>query len=154
MEIIKHKDKHYLKSDTGYREVLASTDTSLTESIEMIGTGTTYIFKSPKPSQEWIEHYISEYNKGNVITDVQVEYDRVCDCVVLADCYNPELLVCDKKYKIKVDNNNTITIKSSKESWNREEHIKEIIDFATFYSGMERSKVERQVDKWIKENLL
>lgn len=31
----------------------------------------------PQPSQSFIEKFVDEYNKGNVITEVMVEYERV-----------------------------------------------------------------------------
>ena len=71
----------------------------------------------PRPSQQWIEKYLESYNKGEVITDVEVELacneSRQCSC----DDYNPCL-----KPILKVNpTDNTITIKSAKDSWSRDE---------------------------------
>ena len=42
------------------KKIIATTDESL---------------NLPQPSQQFIQKYIEEYNKGNIITDVLVEYD-------------------------------------------------------------------------------
>lgn len=36
--------------------------------------------KIPSPSQSFIDKYVSEYNKGNIITDVMVEYSDFVQC--------------------------------------------------------------------------
>lgn len=94
----------------------------------------------PQPSQSFIQKYIEGYNKGNIITEVLVEYEK--------EVINP-----NPKYDLLIiDENNCINIKSIKDSWNREE-VKclldkladELIDF--------RNMGELDYDKWIKENL-
>ncbi len=50
-------------------------------------------------------------------------------------------------------NINNITIRKVKDTWDKQELINKIIDFSTHYSGMERSKVEKQVNKWVEKNL-
>ena len=95
----------------------------------------------PQPSQQFIQKYIEEYNKGNVIEDVLVEYGiiykgRSCDL------YNPNKLKVNFK-------DNTITIEKSKDSWNREE-VENLI-----YSAMKDRcyTTVAEWQKWIKENL-
>ena len=39
----------------------------------------------PQPSQQFIQKYIEEYNKGNIITDVLVEYETLYDIELLVD---------------------------------------------------------------------
>ena len=46
----------------GCKKIIATTDVSL---------------GLPQPSQQFIEKYIEEYNKDNIITDVLVEYENV-----------------------------------------------------------------------------
>ena len=94
------------------KKIIATTDTSLIENIEMIGTGSTYLFKLPQPSQQFIEKYIESYNKGEVITDVLVEYELEN---INIHRFEDELKVNPK--------DNTIIIKKLKNSWNREEVI-------------------------------
>ena len=75
MEIINHKGKYYLKTETGYREVLATTDDSL---------------RLPQPSQQFIQKYIEEYNRGNIITDVLVEYELISNEEYFLNTINPD----------------------------------------------------------------
>jgi len=77
----------------------------------------------PTPSLEWIKYYIEQHNQGNVITKVIVEYKRM---------YLPtyeEIYLKTKEctdWELKVNSDNTINIKSIKDSWSREEHIQDI----------------------------
>ena len=65
-------------------KIIATTDTSL--KIEIDGNrgdllpDVSFDINLPQPSQQFIEKYIEEYNKGNVITDVLVEYEEWCNC--------------------------------------------------------------------------
>lgn len=95
MEIIIHKGKYYLKTETGYREVLAATDETL---------------KLPKPSDSFIRKYIEEYNAGRQIADVLVEYTFAA---YQGAKWGEETLYVDK------DNN--ITTVKLKDSYSREE---------------------------------
>ncbi len=56
----------------------------------------------PQPSKEFISRFIKEYNKGNIITDVLVEYEE----------YNIPGNNSENEYKLKVNSkDNTITIR-------------------------------------------
>ena len=114
MEIINHKGKYYLKTETGYREVLATTDSSLWRPSHKYASDVILL---PQPSQQFIEKYIEEYNKGQQITECLVEYE---DIYPEHFTYNPSENIITR---LKVDKNNTITIKKVKDSWNREEVI-------------------------------
>lgn len=75
----------------------------------------------PQPSNSFIQKYIEEYNKGNIITDILVEYisekqDGYCPSIPGA--YIDVL---------KVDKNNTITIKRIKTSYTQEE-VDDLLD--------------------------
>ena len=81
MEIINHKGKYYLKTETGYREVLATTDKSLEISNnldynQLLPNRKDFRFYLPQPSQQFIQKYIEEYNKGREIKEVLVEYEE------------------------------------------------------------------------------
>ena len=58
----------------GYNKIIATTDTSLKFGEDVPGI---IRFKAlPQPSQQFIEKYIEEYNKGRQITDIMVEYEE------------------------------------------------------------------------------
>ena len=89
------------------KKIIATTDTSL----EIVSKGINPVYeKLPQTSQQFIEKYIESYNKGDVITDVLIEYQQIAQYNTGEPC-----LI------LKLDKNNTITIKKLKDSWSREE---------------------------------
>lgn len=61
-----------------YKKIIATTDNTLK-------IKTFYEIESnqeislPKPSQQFIQYYIEEYNKGNIIKEVEVEYEDLTE---------------------------------------------------------------------------
>jgi hypothetical protein len=76
----------------------------------------------PQPSQSFIEKWVEEYNKGNVITDVMVEYEAM-NTTIVNRTYN------DFEPKIN-PKDNTITIRKIKDSWSREEVVELIKQYS------------------------
>ena len=156
MEIINHKGKYYLKTETGYREVLATTDETLYLTFNNGKTDLKFVL--PQPSQQFIQKYIEEYNKGNIITDVLVEYncgDSHCSlfgCQKHLGCKNESIQTVKINPK-----DNTITIKKVKDSYSREE----VIEFGNKVKeyckdGWKPDSLHRvffEWDKWVEENL-
>ena len=108
----------------------------------------------PQPSQQFIEKYIEEYNKGNIISEGLVEVE-----VDLENYNNWEPPFPYKSldeqvfYKLKLDSQNTITIRKIKDSWNREEVI-DLCRSAYLYGEQGALKLHNGVFKeWIEENL-
>ena len=135
MEIINHKGKYYLKTETRYREVLATTDESL---------------NLPQPSQQFIEKFVEEYNRGNIITDVLVEYELISNEEYFGNTVNPDDDVPYFDERLKINHkDSTITIKKVKDSWNREE-VENLI-----YTAMKDRCYTTIAEwkKWIEENL-
>ena len=87
-------DKEYWAVRKDYKKVISSTDKSL---------------NLPQPSDSFIKAYIEAYNSGNPITKVMVEYEEVVKDYHLYS----DLEIYQEK--IKVDKNNTITIRKIKE---------------------------------------
>jgi hypothetical protein len=98
----------------------------------------------PEPSPAFIQKYISDHNKGNIITEVMVEYLQYSD---------------EELYKItelKVDSNNCITITKVKDSYSREEVKQLLLDCCGEVSasdGKLLGKTPVELYKWIEENL-
>lgn len=155
MEIINHKGKYYLKTETGYREVLATTDSSLWRPSHKYASDVILL---PQPSQQFIEKFIEEYNRGNVITDVLIEYELISNEEYFGNTVNPDddVPYFDEKLKINPKGNNII-IKIAKDSWSREE----VIEFGNKVkeyckNGWKSDSLHRvffEWDKWIEENL-
>lgn len=147
----------------GYRKIIATTDTSL--KITKSSTGYTETrsrtFYSeellPQPSQQFIEKYIEEYNKGNIITDVLVEYTHYDE---FGNYISGDIVRNNDILKLKINSkDNTITIKKLKYSWTREEVINLIKSFEKDIENSMDSDDDGNTfnnidsNKWIKENL-
>lgn len=142
--------KDYIKN---CKKIIATTDTSLcTQVFRKDGTPTSnYSFVLPQPSQSFIEKYVAEYNKGNMITDVLVEYEAIGNWRHAAFVHTQDIP--------KVSKNNTITIKKMKDSWTREEVLKltkttALVAFVhpeVFAEGVIFD--DNKFNKWIEENL-
>jgi hypothetical protein len=162
------------------KKIIASTD-SLTIGVAKNGNHSGYPIYIPKPPDSFIQKFIERYNEGNPITEVLVELQGVKRdyivgksmgepgendkfvCPICKDSISPygnKYFDCFECGNIKIALDNTITIKSLKDSWNREE----VIEFAKKY-GKEISKhtgvdndgehcyCSLDKDKWIEENL-
>ena len=163
MEIINHKGKHYLKTKTGYKEILASTDKSLGKEVwkqtnkksksyniqQNIETTKKVFISLPQPSQSFIEKFIEEYNKGNVITEVMVEYWDIDD-------YS-NAPIGQTIHSLKVNpKDNTITICKVKDSWTREEierKLYQAMSEAVEFHQQGSPNYEVLITNWIEENL-
>ena len=88
------------KENQTFKKIIATTDASL---------------GLPQLSQQFIEKYIEEYNKSQQITECLVEYEEIYPKHFT---YNPNENIITR---LKVDKNNTITIKKVKDSYTREE---------------------------------
>ena len=99
------------------KKILASTDTSL--KLEVDGNrgdllpDVSFNIDLPQIPQSFIEHFISEYNKGNVINEVMIEYEKI-----ITDTKHYMLTHECKGFdeKLKINPNNTINIKPVKDS--------------------------------------
>ena len=83
----------------GSRKIIAATDKSLNLTF---------------PSLEWINYFIDQYDKGNVITKVMVDYEP-------EPIYGNNGSCGEITYQLKLNSDNTINIESIKENWSREE---------------------------------
>ncbi len=146
-------DKKYWDNRKDYGKIIATTDNSLVIRYD----GTTSISENwnkslPQPSNSFIEKYIERYNSGAIITDVMVEYKDIGGEEWSGDAEHGEPF-WNEILRLKVNpKDNTITIKSVKDSWNREE-VKELI----YKFNMAISKGEiystSLLNKWIENNL-
>lgn len=148
------------------KKIIATTDTSLTTcQCRKVGyhkLSCKQTYNLPQPSQSFIKVFIEEYNKGNVITDVMIEYEEKD-----INSYSPTWKEDYVKYgimheeKIQVflkinPKDNTITIKKLKDSWSREE-VESLINLAwatcsatTYKQG---ESIQADCKSWIEYNL-
>lgn len=102
------------------RKIISTNDRSLQIEINKPSKLSSKMYKSISSiSQSFIDKYVSEYNKGNKIEEVMVEY------VVWNDIGRVYVDTADETrkqyYKLYINPDNTINIKTVKDSWNREE---------------------------------
>ena len=137
------------------KKIIATTDSSLWRPSHKYASDVILL---PQPSQQFIEKYIEEYNKGNVITDVLIEYELISNEEYFGNTINPDddVPYFDERLKIN-SKDNTITIKKVKDSYSREE----VIEFGNKVKeyckdGWKEETLHRvffEWDKWIEENL-
>lgn len=131
--------------DTSMKKIIATTDELLglgkfeTQIVERWGKSRNQF---PQPSQSFIEKYVEEYNKGNVITEVMVEYGFIKGVGAEFGYKSSDIEVLKINPK-----DNTITIRKIKDSWNREEVIRLLLDFNNDKPGV------FDCSGWIEENL-
>ena len=137
-------------------KIIATTDSSLKIDTEIFIVGERY--KSlPQPSQSFLEVFVKEYNKGNVIKEVMVEYDEYVNIPrehILTGSDVERECIKHSYWAPKVNSkSNTITIKRIKDSWNREE-VESIVHLAwataSAYSNNTNSK---DCQSWIEQNI-
>jgi hypothetical protein len=114
------------------KKVIAATGSSIHE----VGD----IIKVPLISQSFIKHFVSEYNKGNKIEDIIVEYEKYIDVGGKFPEWNyPKLNI--KNY--------TIIVHKIKNSFTRDEVYQLIRSFSSYKT---HSFTSEDI-KWIKDNL-
>ena len=147
------------------KKIIATTDETLHLTFNNGKTDLKFVL--PKPSDSFISKYIEEYNKGNIISDVLVEYEqcKVCqgtkrhivsmfgevDCNYCQKNEGYEKLYIEPR--LKVDSNNTITIKKVKDSYSREEVINLLYKYNDGIIDRYSQLTNKDLNKWIKENL-
>ena len=131
IQCLEIKDNKYIIHKEGNTEI---------ENCKKIIATTDVSLGLPQPSQQFIQKYIEEYNKGNVITDVLVEYEYLLNDMGVIPYWCLKINPKD----------NTITIRKVKDSWNKEEIIKLIKSFANNY---QYASNDIGYNKWIEENL-
>ncbi len=145
------KGQHFHHHYSNCKKIIATTDKSLTINITRI-LGVTR--ELPQIPQSFIEYFVSEYNKGNIISKVMVECEEILgDEGIIKVAFN------EPDFKLKINpKDNTIIIRKVKDNWNREEVIelfkKYQYDYAQWVLRMEHDINGKPIPiEWIKENL-
>ena len=145
------KDKNHLLTVLNFgnaKKIIATTDKSLSPRIhkgETVDESYPKEFRNsilPQPSQSFIQKYVEEYNKGNIITEVMVEYERYLDQI----SFDYEIHVTKLKINPK---DNTISVRKIKDSWSREEIIELFIQCNRDLCLLRHE----DVCEWIKQNI-
>lgn len=137
------------------KKIIATTDKSLTHfapHMDCNGLGCDDCLKHslPEPSPQFIQKFIDEYNKGNIIKEVNVDFIFN----TTNEDWSKTPVQLDGYYTPKIDKNNFITITKIKESWDRLEMIEKLKSFAhEFVANTDTAYKQAEIDKWIEENL-
>lgn len=120
------------------KKIVITTDTSLyrLEDCPVRGGCSNVKYELPQPTKEFIDLFISEYNQGNIIKVVEVEYRHLGGT--------------GSGYVLKANPDNTINISLIKDSFSREEVIRLIMKYALDEHDI---VISPNTNKWIQENL-
>jgi len=98
-------NKEYWSVRKDYVKIIATTDPTLK----------LRNLTLPTSSSQFINKFVEEYNKGNIITEVMIEFNDE----ILNEDFSKTPIQVNIKQTLKVNSkDNTITIKKVKESWN------------------------------------
>ena len=120
---LEYKCKHLYILFKESKSIIAVTDSS---------------FDLPSIPQSFIERYVEEYNKGNIIEDVMVEYDHN---LPEYGGVMPRVSATD----------NTINIKIIKDSWNRAELLEQSGEFYKRHCAILNLTDMQSIIQFIKE---
>ena len=158
-DFIHKKSKHnntLVDGNKQAKKIIATTDTSSINIRQMtfMDEATEWIYDIPQPSQQFIEKYIEEYNNGNIITDIEVEYSPSS---ITIQTYSEQQINDNlKALTLKINpKDNTITIKKLKDSWNREEVIEQMWSAYKASNTVfeDESALRIEFDNWINQKL-
>ena len=155
-------DKEYWEVRKDYKKIIATTDTSLKIKYDGTSLITDNWDKSlPQPSQQFIEKYIEEFNKGNQITEYLAEVEKkwinskgeIGNNFNSVALYEESIKEFDAMliHQLKLDSQNQITIRKQKDNWSRKE-VEELCRKA-YLVGRGSGRSLLHFDKWIEENL-
>lgn len=136
-------------TDKNLKIIKKVTNPAIQEHILIGNVCSTYEDVLPQPSESFIQKYISEYNKGNTITEVMVDYETKLEWVY---SHSGDRIQEESNPFIKVDKNNCITITRCKDSWSGEEVVKLLKSLYTEFASYPTMNLDLR-DNWINQNL-
>jgi hypothetical protein len=155
-------------------KIIATTNTALKVHHFNKGVFKDLEYSLPQPSQQFIQYFLEGYNKGNVITKVDVEYNpntwksRDFRPVIFHNLEELRNTNYDENFNfdftaesLKINPDNTINIKPNKESWSREEVVEFGLKCVNLGMDLNNNPLPRLNEisgkefyyKWIEENL-
>lgn len=128
------------------KKIIATTDKSLIKGLDSFSAKPVLLPQIPK---SFINYFIEQHNKGNVITDVNVEYDTIEVPFVTGDGF---------EFVLKVNPDNTINIQPIKNSWSRSEMVeiaKQAFNAGAQYANSFKQGIASKPNdiEWIEQNL-
>ena len=137
----------------GCFKIIATTDNSL----GFAPFGGQDIYTLPQPSNDFINKHIEKYNKGEQIVDVLIEYE-ILEIPEKSFIINDEQqFITSMQSLIKVDKNNTITIKPVKDGLKelclKDPELKKEVEALLYKATLDAVDNDFNFWKWIEKNL-
>lgn len=135
------------------KKIIATTNKSISRNSDIEMSVKDALNTLPEIPQSFIEQFITSYNEGKTISDVMVEYDTIQVPYITGDGF---------EIVLKVNSNNTINIKTIKDSWSRDEVIELLHQFRKDFESYSNTKFAKKhkhstaleaEKKWIEQNL-
>lgn len=135
------------------KKIIATTDKSLSPFMGFdTESGKDLSDYIPSIPQSFIDYYIAEYNKGNVITEVEVEYEKYMTDGWIPSYNDPDNIGCapnaEFDYRLKVNPDNTINIYSIKTSWTKDEHFLDMQYYMEYCLNNEYITPQEWIEKY------
>lgn len=159
-EVQQFKNNVDYTGSLAFKKIIATTDKLLLSKTivdkDEIGNIYNHLYL-PRLSQDFIKSYISSFNAGSPITEVEVEMEIVYTDTIVGTGDGEY----QERYKtIKINPDNTISISPVKDTFTREEVIDVILKFKSdlmnqkIRFNMNKTESDSQkLNEWIKENL-
>lgn len=135
------------------KKIIATTDTHLDNEWSFSTKGDGKCNFNPKIAEipeSFIQYFTEQYNKGNVITEVNVEYEKINEKNPTLGKYGTIANGGGFDLKLIINPDNTISIKPIKDNWNRDEVVRLIMKYALDEHSV---VISPKLSKWIKQNL-
>jgi hypothetical protein len=130
-----------------YKKIIATTDKLLITSNEFL-----WGYNLPSPSESFIRKFVESYNHERTpktnwlpITDILVEYETIYNTSGHTKKELKENTIIEER--LKIDENNTITIKKLKQTFSREEVDKFLLDVINLGMALRQDQLNGQDDR-------
>lgn len=142
--------------DSYLKKIIATTNSSLEIAIiSKSNCGNSEIIgcNLPKPSEKWLQEYIENYNSGNIVEKVEVEYNELYLYEDGTKHRSSSFGICIPIEDLKINKDNTINIKPIKTNWTKEEVIALCFKSYNLRTIDEDIRSTESLKIWINENL-
>lgn len=142
----------YTPTKKDFRKIIATTDDSLTKEIDcpddIEGCEVLHLERLPVIPENFIRHYVDEYNKGNILRSVFVEYDYYPQSgSEQMGGWIRELIINPEEHTI------STLILPVKTTWNREELESILFRYAEEHALTSTKSEIDEFNNWIDKNL-
>lgn len=107
-----------------FKKIIATEQLDCTgDRIPVINDVANMMLRLPQLPESFIQYFVEQYNKGNVITKVMIECEWFMDRNGTKPYHVEDSGECVNEVRLKANSDNTINWKPIKDSWTRDEII-------------------------------